>query len=85
MEVISLIDSTINRLTPRGSIHRENAKSIATRYGVDDSYIMKSIAGILKEIRSEYESGYIQTIQELIHADVFSDFIDMTDYLIRAC
>jgi len=38
--------------------------------------------GILKSLRDVYDRGYLQTIQELVHADVFSDFLVMAEYLL---
>ena len=45
--------------------------------------ILEPLRGLLKAIRIDYEAGYTQTVVELIHADVFADFLDMADYLLR--
>ena len=37
----------------------------------------------LQALRDDYANGYFRTLAELIHADVFSDFLDMADYLIE--
>lgn len=40
------------------------------------------IAGVTRALRSDVDAGYIQSIEELIHGDVFSDFLDMAEYLL---
>jgi hypothetical protein len=36
---------------------------------------------MLQALRADYKAGYLQTVQELVHANVFSDFLDMASYL----
>jgi hypothetical protein len=33
------------------------------------------LRGILQAIRADYEAGYTQSIVELVHADIFADFL----------
>jgi len=40
-----------------------------------------SLAGILMSLRADIESGYIQTASEIVRADLFSDYLEMADYL----
>lgn len=40
-----------------------------------------SIIGIVKALRDDIGAGYIQTLIELVHAEVFSDFLEMATYL----
>lgn len=40
-------------------------------------------AGLLRALRADYAAGYLQPIIELIHADLFSDFLEMADHLIE--
>src|SRR5258708_4973338 len=49
---------------------------------VDSAHILAHVAGILSALRIAYESGYLTTVTDLIHADVFSDFVDMADHLL---
>ena len=39
--------------------------------------------GILRALRSDYAAGNLQSVVELIHADIFADFLDMADYLLQ--
>ena len=38
---------------------------------------------MLQALRTDYECGYLQSVVELVHADVFADFIEMADYLLQ--
>lgn len=40
-----------------------------------------SIVGVIKALLEDLESGFLDNISEIIHAEVFSDFLDMADYL----
>lgn len=39
--------------------------------------------GALKALRNDVAKGYLDSIQELIHADVFSDFLEMAEFLLN--
>lgn len=82
-EIITLIDSTINRLTTEGSRYRENAQSLIDRYGADSSFAVSSLPGILKALRHDYENGFLNSVQELIHSDLFADFLERAEYLLN--
>jgi len=76
------IYATIERVAPRGSRHLKNAQALFNR-NVLDPFSIERGEGILIALRDDYSAGYLKTIQELIHADVFSDFLDRADYLLK--
>jgi hypothetical protein len=47
------------------------------------SKAFKPARGMLQALRDDYESGYLQSVVELVHADLFADFLDMADHLIQ--
>ena len=51
------------------------------KVGEVNAYNIPHVAGILGALRAAYASGYLATVAELIHADVFADFLEMADYL----
>lgn len=71
--------SAIERYAPPNSVYLREVKNIFT----NPEGKWWFIASILRAIRNDYEAGYIQSITELIHADVFSDFLEMADHLIE--
>jgi hypothetical protein len=38
--------------------------------------------GILRAVREDISKGHLQTLRELVHADVFTDFLEMTQYFL---
>lgn len=79
--LITLMCDMIRRFAPHESQYSHSMKSILEKAGPENSYVIPYIVGILTALRTAYESGYLATITELIHADIFSDFIEMAEYL----
>jgi hypothetical protein len=80
-EAVSLLTATIERFAPPGSSYLKNA-----RLSHVTSYFQVAIApliGVLKALRVAYENDYLQSVQELVHADVFGDFLEMADHLLE--
>lgn len=82
-ELVTRMFAAIDRLAPQGSKYFEHARHWANSSSVYDGSALSPLAGILKALRDDYEAGYLQTVTELIHADVFGDFLEMADYLIE--
>lgn len=40
------------------------------------------VAGILEALQNDIKSGLLTSYRELIHADIFADFLEMADYLL---
>lgn len=40
-------------------------------------------AGLLLALKADYEGGFFESLPELIHADVFNDFIEMAEHLME--
>lgn len=80
--VITRLAATIDRLAPEGSRYKKNAHAALTKFGETNCYNVQLLAGILQALRADYEAGYLKTIEELIHADIFSDFLEMASYLL---
>jgi hypothetical protein len=82
-EASTLLRSAIERLAPPGSSYVKNMGSI-TVYGGPQGLrtSIRPLTGILKALRLAYASGYLQSVQELAHADIFGDFLEMADHLL---
>jgi hypothetical protein len=81
-EAITICSSTIDRLTAPGSVYGRQAKRILDKPGFNLTFYVEQLVGILKGLRHDIESGYLQTLQEEIHADVFADLLEMADQLL---
>jgi hypothetical protein len=78
----TLMCDTISRFAQPGSQYIEAMKAILKSSGVENAYVLAHIAGVLKALRTAYDFGYLATVTELIHADVFADFAEMAEHLL---
>jgi ribosomal protein S17E len=46
------------------------------------SYKVDAVAGAVKSLRNAIAGGYLTSFQELVHANLFSDFVDMASHLV---
>ena len=67
-----------------GTLGPDHVYSVEFRQSVDDSGTshIKHGQGILHALREDIDGGYLSTLREVIHADVFSDFTEMAAYFI---
>lgn len=72
--------AAVSRLAPPESDYVERARSIEGHAG----YVADQVSGILQALRADIEAGYVRTLEELVHADVFSNFLDMAGELQRS-
>jgi hypothetical protein len=75
--------AAIERIAPL-SAHARTAQEIAARSKLDHYNTVRSLMGVLVALRKDVEAGYLQTLQELVHADLFADFLEMADELQRS-
>ncbi len=83
-EIVTKLLTTIDRLSPIGSQYREMANDLMRKYSPASLHVVHPrLYGILKALKEAYEQGYLQSIEELVHANVFSDFLEMAEYLLK--
>lgn len=83
---LSMMLSAIDRLAPPGSIYANNVQGherFLTSGVVGMSMAFEPVRGMLLALRNDYESGNLQSVIELVHADIFADFLEMADYLVQ--
>lgn len=71
-EVETVVAATIERVAPPGVTYRSRVRT--TLIGQ---------VGSLKALRRDYQDGYLQTVQALVKADVFADFLEMAAHLLE--
>ena len=69
-EVKAILSGTIDRIAPPGGVYR-------------NAGILKEMVGMLRALRREYDEGYLSTIQGLVRAEVFADFLEMAGHLLE--
>lgn len=80
---VTAMVAALDRLLPAGHQYRTAARAAVEKYGVQNSYTAGVLIGTLDALRGDVEAGYTQSLVELVHADLFADFLAMADELQR--
>jgi len=80
VEVYTSLVTVIERLAPAGTYYFTSLSSIM-KYNRTSA--IELLVGTVEALKTAYESGYLHEIEELIHADLFSDFLNMGEYLLE--
>jgi hypothetical protein len=80
--ILTRLAATIDRLAPEGSRYKKNAHAALAKYGETNCSCIPLLVGILQALRADYKANYLVSIEEIIHADIFSDFLKMASYLL---
>jgi hypothetical protein len=67
----------------KGSIYQQVAEEILTA-GYRDAVVPAKLMGALEGLRADLAAGYLNIFEELIHGEVFDDFLEMASYLDEA-
>lgn len=86
-EITTLSCAAIRRLAPPGSAYLDQMESVLknTQKSISrsrDEEVEFRLRGILNALRADYDAGRLQSFEELIHADLFSDFLEMAEYFL---
>jgi hypothetical protein len=87
-EITTLACAAIKRLAPRNSAYLQQMDAVFSTTSKSlsrskEEEIEFRLRGILRALRADYDLGRLQTFQELIHADLFSDFLEMAEYFLQ--
>lgn len=79
---ITRLAAAIDRFAPPGSRYLKNQEALLKSYGSNNPQVLAPVAGILTSLRDDITAGYLATMTELVHADVFQDFLEMAEHLL---
>jgi hypothetical protein len=79
-EAQSRLNATIHRFTLPGDAYRAELDRIHEQKRTA-AWRAVQMLGLLTALRDDYAAGNMATVQELIHSDLFSDFLEMADEL----
>ena len=74
--------AAIRRVTGDNSSYWQQANALIQSKNLFDSGKIQALAGIVKALRENVDKGYIHSIEELVHGDLFTDFLEMADHLL---
>ena len=73
--------AAIERIAGKNSAYYRQAEEIIKNGGFP-GYICAQIIGVVDSLKIDVELDYLKSHEELIHGELFSDFIDMAKHLI---
>ena len=81
-QLLSMSESIISRLGSSDTTHSKHATEWINS-GADERYILDRLLGIIASLKISVEGGYLDNIEELIHGELFDNFIDMAEHLLN--
>lgn len=79
--VIAGMDA-IHRIAGVNSQYATQLGEVIKKFSPRIAMVVPYVGGALKLLRQSVASGYLVSMQELIHADLFSDFLEMAKHLL---
>jgi hypothetical protein len=76
-ELLASSQAAVTRYAPPGSAYLH---VLDVQGG--DSYCLECLIGVIRALRADYKAGALTPVQELIRAEVFDDFLEMSEHLL---
>lgn len=90
MELGMLITKSISAIERISGSKSEYYKSIQIAYDAKNKnqyahtgLVLHHLVGIVIALKSDLENGYLQSLSEIIHSNMFSDYIEMATHLLE--
>ncbi|MFB3922096.1 MAG: hypothetical protein ACE145_10260 [Terriglobia bacterium] len=85
LELATRLYATVQRLAPPGSSYAMTAEQLVAQYPLYSFPFRcsKLLTAILRAMKADFMSGNLRSIQELVHADLFGDFLEMATHLLE--
>lgn len=81
-KLVTLCAATIKRLAPTGTPYGDTVDSAVAQWKSNYHLILPAAAGALEALRGDYDAGHLASLPELIHAELFGDFLEMATHLL---
>lgn len=75
--------ATIERIAGQNSIYTKRGQAILSEKIGYPTERIPALAGVVKSLRNDVDKDYLRSVTELIHGDVFGDFLEMADHLLN--
>lgn len=73
--------ASIQRISGTNSTYSKEAERLVKHHIHIHKYTT-SIMGVVQALKEDLEAGYLDTLTKLVQADIFSDFLEMGEYLL---
>jgi hypothetical protein len=82
-QLIARSKAAIERIAGKDSAYSRQIESVLARPREHDYNKLKMIAGVVESLNVDLQSGYLSSVSELIHGELFADFLEMSDHLMH--
>jgi len=79
---LTMSRSAIERIGGKGSVYVRQAEAALNKFGHDNPYNTQILGGIIEALKADLEAGYLSSVEELIHGEVFGDLLESATYLL---
>lgn len=83
-KLFTLCAATVKRLAPVSSPYSSTIESATSQWGSNYHAALPTAVGALEALRADYDAGTLEALPELIHAELFGDFLEMADHLLES-
>ncbi len=80
--IITRVITAIERITTKKSEYYKRAEELLKKIDFDKVKVV-DVIGVLEGLYKDLDADYLKSFSELIHADIFSDYIEMAEYLLE--
>ena len=74
--------AAIERITTRKSVYYMRVEEILKRKEFDHKKVV-FVVGVLEGLYKDLDADYLKSLSEIIHGDIFSDYLEMGEYLLE--
>lgn len=71
------------RISGINSVYSKEIERLLNKDGVKIGPRLRQIIGCLEALRDDLKNDYLKSISELIHSEVFADYLEMASYLLE--
>lgn len=73
--------AAINRITSPSSVYSNEVSRIIEKYPLLHVHT-SSVMGVVQALRDDIKAGHLASLVEIVHGDLFSDFLEMAQHLL---
>ena len=75
--------AAIERASGKSSVYSQQVAACVDTANFPFEHLA-NIVGVAKSLLSDLRNGYLRSLEEIIHADVFADYLEMADHLVES-
>lgn len=73
--------AAIDRIAGRSSTYGRDADESMSMNTYFSAQVL-TLVGVVEALKADIEAGYVDTLRELLHAEMFADFLEMSEHLL---